>query len=420
MVWPFTRGASRRSSSLVKLRLLPMLRCPRCESGLALHALQSRRFSLTADAAARADAEAIERALLETAVETGVLACIGGCAWYPIMKFVPVLLDFHLPLHDEFRARHARSLKVLDLPPPGGTPRPGEEQTQKSFTIEWSGLGEDRHTFAFTLPERERHLRAELDWPPELLSRPLGAPPLQVLDIGSGFGLEPIYIHNATGGVSGGAEVVGLDLNLSLLESGPKIAAMPFVHNVIASLFAPPFAPRSFDLVYSNGVLHHTYSTEAALRSIERFRKADGALYVWLYAAEDFFQMRRRGRIGYVFESWLRPQFSRLPLALQNAILYPLACRNMRVSRRALGRGRDWTIKNALHDARDRWTPRYAHRHRFNEVLRWFSEFGLEARPVDPVAIESALPIPIVGIGLRGRAKRFGMSPDVLTQPARR
>ena len=62
-------------------------------------------------------------------------------------------------------------------------------------------------------------------------------------------------------------------------------------------------------------------------------------------------------------------------------------------------------MKNALHNARDCWTPLYAHRHRFNEVLRWFSELGLEARPVDPVTVQAALPVPLAGIGVRGISK---------------
>ena len=32
---------------------------------------------------------------------------------------------------------------------------------------------------------------------------------LDVLDVGSGFGLEPVYIHNATGGLSGGGRATG-------------------------------------------------------------------------------------------------------------------------------------------------------------------------------------------------------------------
>jgi len=398
----------------MKVRLLESLRCPCCKSELRLSRIESHKVDLSPEASGRAIAERIDRCLLGEAIETGVLECASGCSWYPIVNYVPVLLDFPLPLHTQFSNRYQHlGIKALDLPLPPGAPRPGELGVQESFTIEWKGLGEGAHTFIYTIEERERYLRAELDWPSYLLQRMPVAPALRVLNVGAGFGLEPIYIHNATGGIARGAEVVGLDLNLSLLHSGEKISAMPFVHTVIASLFAPPFPERSFDLVYAHGVLHHTYSTEAAFRSVERFRKPDGAIYIWVYALEDFFQISRKGRVQWVLETYLRPTFARLPRWLQDIVLYPLAWRNLRVSRRLYARGPNYTMKNALHSVRDRWTPLYAHRHRFNEVLRWFSELGLEARPVDPVTVQAVLPVPVAGIGVRGISKR-----DALAAPS--
>jgi SAM-dependent methyltransferase/uncharacterized protein YbaR (Trm112 family) len=390
----------------MKARLLESLRCPCCRSGLVLSRIEARCVALSPEARERADAEKIDRSSLEEVIETGVLECAAGCAWFPVVNHVPVLLDFPLPLHREFSERHRdRPIKAFKLPLPGGAPRPGELWIQDSFTLEWSGLGEDAHTFIFTIEERERHLRAELDWPPGLLDRKAGQPALRVLDVGAGFGLEPVYIHNATGGMARGAEVTGIDLNLSLLRSGARIAEMPFVHTLIGSIFALPLPERSFDLVYSHGVIHHTYSTEAAFRRIERFRKPDGAIYVWVYAAEDFFTSGWAGRVHYALEMGLRPAFARLPRGLQNLFLYPLAWHYLRLARRRYGRSPAYTVRNALHNARDRWTPYYAHRHRFNEVLRWFSESGLEARPVDPVAVQKALPMPLFGMGVRGVAR---------------
>ena len=390
----------------MKIRLLEFLRCPCCKNELRLSRIEAHKVILSPEASARAVAERIDRSLLEEVVESGVLECASGCSWYPIVNYVPVLLDFPLPLHRQFSYRYRHlGLKAFDLPFPPGAPRPGELQLQESFTVEWKGLGEDAHTFIYTIEERERYLRAELDWPSSLLQRTPGALALRVLNVGAGFGLEPIYIHNATGGMARGAEVVGIDLNLSLLRSGAKIAAMSFIHTAVASLFALPFPERSFDLVYAHGVLHHTHSTEAAFRNIERFRKPDGAIYIWIYALEDFFQKSWKGRVQYTLETCLRPTFARLPRWLQDIFLYPLAWRNLRVTRRLYDRGPTYTMKNALHVARDCWTPLYAHRHRFNEVLRWFSELGLEARPVDPVTVQAALPVPLAGIGVRGISK---------------
>ena len=46
---------------------------------------------------------------------------------------------------------------------------------------------------------------------------------------------------------------------------------------------ALPFADNSFDIVYSNGVLHHTTSTEAALDEVYRVLKPGGRAVIMLY-----------------------------------------------------------------------------------------------------------------------------------------
>ena len=81
--------------------------------------------------------------------------------------------------------------------------------------------------------------------------------------VGCGFGMESLSLRNVTG-----AEVFGTDLNLSLLNSGPKFPVQPFVHTAIASLFALPYEKQTFNVVYSHGVLHHTYSTKDAFESV--------------------------------------------------------------------------------------------------------------------------------------------------------
>src|SRR5438034_1316784 len=85
----------------MKIRLLESLRCPCCKSELRLSRIESHKVGLSPEASGRATAEGIDHCLLEEVVETGVLECSSGCSWYPIVNYVPVLLDFPLPLRSE-------------------------------------------------------------------------------------------------------------------------------------------------------------------------------------------------------------------------------------------------------------------------------------------------------------------------------
>ena len=48
-----------------------------------------------------------------SAVEEGILYSEQGGYWYPIINFIPVLLDFPVDLHADFRERHASDYPVL-------------------------------------------------------------------------------------------------------------------------------------------------------------------------------------------------------------------------------------------------------------------------------------------------------------------
>ena len=107
-----------------------------------------------------------------------------------------------------------------------------------------------------------------------------------------------------------------LDLNFSLLSRSPELRELPGVTFVIASLFDLPFEDRSFDLVYCEGVLHHTYSTSEAFASIAPRVRPGGHQFIWVYGLEDNhipgvsrFQQRRHQ----FTEAAVRPIVSRLP-----------------------------------------------------------------------------------------------------------
>jgi SAM-dependent methyltransferase len=334
-------------------------------------------------------------------VRTGVLSCAESRYWYPVINFVPVLLTFRTRLAAQFAVQYAHALTGLsDYRLPDLPPMPGEKSVQQTFTEEWSGLGDDETTFIYSDAELVAlHRDVWLRFSPDQTRRVDS-----VLNVGCGFGKESIILSE----IFPQADVFAVDLNLSLLQAGPRLAAHASVHPVIASLFRLPFEPGSFAHVHSQGVLHHTYSTEAAFQSIARFPRADGSLFVWLYAQED--SMVVPGVRGALIRAyWLishhvgRPVLSRLPAPLRNAAMVTLTAAAYPLVRLRARRGQPWSFSNTLHGLRDAFTPRYAHQHGFNEVLMWFEDAGFEPRLQSPRRYRELIGRRLVGVGVVGR-----------------
>ena len=374
----------------MKRRLADRLQCPTCAEALELDVIRPATIRLDDRARAELDARGLDPVAAGELVETGVLLCAACRVWYPIFRHVPVLLDFATALHARFAEEHRAA--VRGYRPPSGEPRPGERLTQASFSTEWLGVQDDELTFTYTHKDREDFIQIELD-------RDESAPHVDgsLLDVGCGSGIEARLLHRVTG-----METFGTDLNLSLLAGGPDLdREEPFVHTVIASLFALPFRRREFDVVYSHGVLHHTFSTSDAFASIADFVTDDGTLAIWVYAKSDF-EGGLRLRVSAAAERAFRPLVASAPKRVQSAVAHTLSVPHF-IRYRRLGSNRSqWRFRNSVHSIRDRWTPRYAHRHEIDEVDGWFRAHGFEPVAVDAAAYEARFGMPLIGIGRRG------------------
>ena len=65
--------------------------------------------------------------------------------------------------------------------------------------------------------------------------------------------------------------------------SGEEFGAIDNAHFVQMNLFRPPFPDATFDLVISNGVLHHTSDPEGGFHAIARKLKPGGFVIIGLY-----------------------------------------------------------------------------------------------------------------------------------------
>jgi glycosyltransferase involved in cell wall biosynthesis/SAM-dependent methyltransferase len=116
-------------------------------------------------------------------------------------------------------------------------------------------------------------------WMPEVMefARHAGE---DVLEIGGGVGTDLAQFAAA------GARTVDVDLSAGHLEHAQRNFALRglagrFVHHDAETL---PFEDGSFDLVYSNGVIHHTPNTARLVGEIRRVLRPGGRVIVMVYA----------------------------------------------------------------------------------------------------------------------------------------
>ena len=101
----------------------------------------------------------------------------------------------------------------------------------------------------------------------------------RLLEIGCGMGTDLLQFAR------GGARCVGVDLTPRSVEITRHRFALYGVDGdfMLADGERLPFASGSFDVVYSNGVLHHTPDTAGAIREVHRVLRPGGTAKVMLY-----------------------------------------------------------------------------------------------------------------------------------------
>jgi ubiquinone/menaquinone biosynthesis C-methylase UbiE len=103
------------------------------------------------------------------------------------------------------------------------------------------------------------------------------------LDAGCGGGRATVLMARA-----GAREVVAYDLSERNIATTQRNAANFGLTNVrvhCGSLLELPFADQDFDVVWCNGVLHHTVNPGGALREVTRVLKVGGPFWLYLYGS---------------------------------------------------------------------------------------------------------------------------------------
>lgn len=333
----------------MKTSLVALLRCPRCEGGLTLHAYKS---------------------ICEEEVIDGLLACNCGAAFL-VREGVPcMVVPTHLPpaYAQSYRDRlsaHAPALLNLPAPP---------QSAEFSFSWQWNEHAYNDLTWELRLQERVK-----------LFYRYIGLTPAQakgmrMLDAGCGNGTLSAELALE------GIEVVALDFSdgamrafqYQIFQSRVTAEAAARLNYVQGDLQYPPFQDGEFDLIYSDGVLHHTPDTKRTFMAVAKKVRPGGRLFVWLYRSDTHgAQSIKRAlvRSTRIITSWMSYS-KRLSLCYVAAFFILLGVRFLRL----FGwRGRPViSLRQKAINLFDTITPMYNHEHTPAETEVWFKEAGYD------------------------------------------
>lgn len=101
------------------------------------------------------------------------------------------------------------------------------------------------------------------------------------LDAGCGSGRYSLALKSL-----GVERVTGIDISPNSIDFANKMNSFEAVNFVQGSVLELPFEDESFDFVFSNGVLHHTLSTEKGLQELFRVLKPGGGCWLYLYGGK--------------------------------------------------------------------------------------------------------------------------------------
>jgi SAM-dependent methyltransferase len=244
-----------------------------------------------------------------------------------------------------------------------------EERTRRAFEIEWQRFGGEERLYGGTAAESMKLLFEEFaqsELTPEWVKG------RRVLDGGCGHGR---YVR---GMAELGADAYGIDLGLGIEVAARRCAGLDNVALVQGSLLEPPFAPRSFDLVFSKGVVHCTPDPAGAVRRMAELVKPGGYLFVWVYPRYPRWFLASQEAIRHVTKRM--PPRLLIPLCFAAAPFLGLVLRrgvgvktHATASDRSFARAR---LREKAQMVYDWYSPWYQSYHSPRELAAWLRDSG--------------------------------------------
>lgn len=273
-----------------------------------------------------------------------------------------------------------------------------QAQTSKAFGFKWK----KRDTYDSPAAKRNA-IRWYLDkygfesleaWTGYFASRE------SVLDVGCGSGFSSsLWLDSPAW--SGNTIWVGADISEAIDVARERLGHLPNCHFVQADALQLPLPNGSFDTIFSEGVLHHTPSTQRALLSAARVLAPGGEFHFYVY--------RRKGPVREFTDDHIREQIATLsdeeawevmlPLTRLGQALFETQSKvtvkedipllGIKAGEHDIQRliywhfaklywNPDLSFDENVHINFDWYRPRYAHRQTAEDVRQWCAEADLE------------------------------------------
>lgn len=306
------------------------------------------------------------------------------------------LLGVQLPAEGQSIEAHGRSLTMRDgILRAGDLMSAAQDQTKDAFGFKWAKRdtfeGEPLNFLRQWLVEKYGNV-AQAPW---LFAG--GAHPI-LLDAGCGAAMSALALFEP---VLDRIRYVGVDVSTAVDVAKARFAerglGAAFVQSDLNQL---PLAENSVDLIFSEGVLHHTDDTRAALQAVVRHLKPGGRILFYVY--------RRKGPIREFTDDYVRAKLQEmtpergwemmLPLSKLGKVLGELDIEidisekvdllDIPAGRINLQRFFYWHVLKAFYRPEmsieemnhlnfDWYAPKNAHRQSADEVRGWCSELKL-------------------------------------------
>lgn len=274
---------------------------------------------------------------------------------------------------------------------------PSQKQTQETFGFKWKL--EDTFNSEASLTRVKTWLRERYKSPHEWLQKIPGMCPV-ILDAGCGAGLGAFEYW---GTELNNVKYYGIDISEAVdvarkryLERGYTKGT--FLQETIDDL---PFKEPMFDVIFSEGVLHHTDNTEKTFKHLCQFLKKEGLFMFYIY--------RKKGPVREFTDDYIREKMQLLPpqegweelkslsklgielgkLDIEINVPEDIKLLEIPSGKINLQRLFYWHVFKAFYDPKlsfdemhhinfDWYAPKNAHRHTMEEVRQWCDDMGLE------------------------------------------